>query len=106
MKGTISALLISFMLLAACSAPKQYKKLKIHTYTSPVDTRTKPIDYQVKTTFLFDEVGATNDFPAARLNKFDRINDSTFIATINPENSPINPSPWYALKYGQKRIKH
>ena len=102
MKSTIAALLISFMLLAACSAPKQYKKLKTHTYTSPVDTRTKAIDYQDKTTFLFEEVGATNDFPAARLNKFDRINDSTFIATINPENSPINPSPWYAFKIWSK----
>jgi len=102
MKGTISALLIAMLLLAACSAPKQYRKLKTHTYTNPVDTKTRAIEYQEKGSFLFDGVGATNNFSGARLNKFDRINDSTYTATIGPENAPINPSPWYAFKIWSK----
>lgn len=43
-------------------------------------------------------VGATNDFPAARLNTFLQENDSTYVASIWPENFPINPSPWFAFK--------
>jgi len=102
MKGIISALLLAMLFMAACSAPKQYKKLKTFTYTNPVDTRTKVIDYQDKRNFLFDEVGASNNFPGARLNKFNRTNDSTYVATINAENTPINPSPWYAFKIWSK----
>ena len=103
MKGTISALLIAMFLLAACSAPKQYRKLKTHTYTNPVDTKTRAIEYQEKGSFLFDGVGATNNFSGSRLNKFDQINDSTYTATISPENAPINPSPWYAFKIWSKQ---
>ena len=105
MKGTISAFLIAILLLSACSAPKQYKKRKTHTYINPVDTRTKIIEYQKKGSFIFDGVGATNNFSGARLNNFDRINDSTFTATINPENTPINPSPWYAFKIWSKESR-
>ena len=105
MKGTISAFLIAMLLLTACSAPKQYKKRKTHTYINPVDTRTKIIEYQKKGSFIFDGVGATNNFSGARLNNFDRINDSTFTATINPENTPINPSPWYAFKIWSKESR-
>ncbi len=58
-----------------------------------------------KGSFIFDGVGATNNFSGARLNNFDRINDSTFTATINPENTPINPSPWYAFKIWSKESR-
>lgn len=102
MKSTTFSLLITMLVLLACSAPKQYRNLKTHTYTNPVDTRTKAIDYQSKRNFIFGNVGATNNFSGARLNKLERVNDSTYIATINPENSPINPSPWYAFKLWSK----
>lgn len=94
------------VILASCASPRQYKKLKKHTYINPVDTKTRPIDYQERGTFMYGEVGVTNDFPSARLNKFEKIDDSLYAATINPENSPINPSPWYAFKIWSNKTKH
>lgn len=69
-----------------------------HDYLKLVDTKTKPIEYQLVKTFSIDSVGVTNNFPGARLNNFNMLNDSTFRATISPENVPINESPWYAFK--------
>ncbi len=43
-------------------------------------------------------VGLRNDFPGARMNGVREENDSTLDVTIEPENFPINMSPWYAFK--------
>lgn len=69
-----------------------------HEYAKPVDTTKKPIWNQKKKIYQFKDLGARNDFPAARLNGFVQNNDSTYTASIWPENYPINPSPWYAFK--------
>ena len=73
------------------------KKLSFET---PVDTKSKPIQYQVKKTYELSELGvfASNLFDAARLNNFKKLNDSTAIVYISPENGPINNSPYYAFK--------
>lgn len=84
---------ILLLLVLACSP-----RLKRHKFPTKVDTTTKPISYQEKKTFSVGGVMASNDFPAARLNDFTQLNDSTFEATILPENEPINPSPWYAFR--------
>lgn len=42
-------------------------------------------------------VWVSNQFEGARLNDFYALNDSTFEIYIEPENSPINNSPWYAF---------
>lgn len=97
--------ILSFLFVGACSTPKQYTKLRTHKYVKPVDTSTRPIEYQKKGTFLIDGVGATNNFPAARLNNFEKISDSLYQATIQPENAPINPSPWYAFKIWAKEAR-
>ena len=100
------ALLFSFaMLWASCAAPRQYKKLKMHEYAKPVDTQTKAIEIKEKGVFLIDGVGVSNNFPAARLNNFQRINDTLYAAFISPENAPINPSPWYAFKIWAKEAR-
>jgi hypothetical protein len=39
------------------------------------------------------------------LNNVIALNDSTFQLTISPENSPINPSPWYSFKVWEKAPK-
>lgn len=103
MKYTRLVLLV--LAVSSCATPRQYKELKTHKYAKPVDTETKAIAYQESGTYLIDGVGATNNFPAARLNKFDRINDSLYEATITPENAPINPSPWYAFKIWAKEAR-
>ncbi|MBO6621787.1 MAG: hypothetical protein JJ892_08160 [Balneola sp.] len=43
-------------------------------------------------------VWVSNNFENARLSDFYAINDSTFEVYIEPENAPINNSPWYAFK--------
>lgn len=98
-------LLLLVFVLASCATPRQYKKLKTHKYDKPVDTETKTIEIQEAITYLIDGVGATNNFPGARMNKFDRINDSLYEVSISPENAPINPSPWYAFKIWAKEAR-
>ena len=41
---------------------------------------------------------ADNQFDGARLNDFKHINQDTFQVSIYPENTPINPSPYYAFR--------
>lgn len=97
--------LVIVLLIASCATPRQLKKLKTHTYINPVDTRTRTVEYQTKKVYQFGDVGATNNFSGARLNNFGRLTDTTYFATVNPENEPINPSPWYAFKIwsGERR---
>jgi hypothetical protein len=65
-----------------------------------VDTHSKPVQFQIEGIFNLKEmgVGLRNDFPGARVNGVKEENDSTIVVTIEPENYPINMSPWYAFK--------
>lgn len=73
-----------------------------YEYARPVDTTKRPIWNQKKKVYHLDGLSARNDFPAARLNSLVQNNDSTYTASIWPENYPINPSPWYAFKLWSK----
>lgn len=65
-----------------------------------VRTASKPIQKQWKGIFSFDNgnLSFSNDFDGGRLNGITQTNDSTVVILITPENTPINPSPWYAFK--------
>ena len=81
-------------------------RLPVFTYPDPFDTSDKAINYQEKKVFDSDPaVFADNLFDGARLNGFDRMNDSSFVVTIQPENEPINPSPWYAFRVWSKKAQ-
>lgn len=69
-------------------------------FETQVETRDKPIQYQVKKTYELTDIGvyASNEFDGARLNGFKKLNDSTVQVIIRPENEPINSSPYYAFK--------
>jgi len=86
-------LYLSFTLIGCKSAKKV-------SFKTPVDTTTKYIKLQLKQTYNLTDVDvyASNDFDGARLNGFEKENDSTAIVVINPENVPINNSPYYAFK--------
>lgn len=43
-----------------------------------------------------------SDFPGSHLNHCERISDSHFLLSFEPENRPINSSPWYAFKVQSK----
>jgi murein tripeptide amidase MpaA len=72
-----------------------------------VDTSDKEIQFQEKKIFSFDKSGVyfSNDFDGARLNNVIQKNDSTFILSVLPENTPINPSPFYAFKVISNKTK-
>jgi hypothetical protein len=38
------------------------------------------------------------DFEASRMDECANLGNNNFVITIKPENTPINPSPWYAFK--------
>ena len=69
-------------------------------FETPVNTTSKPISYQAKTTYSLASLNvfASNEFDGARLNGFEKVNDSTATVIINPENEPINHSAYYAFK--------
>ncbi len=45
-----------------------------------------------------DGVWLSNEFPGARMNDFYKLNDSLYQVVLEPENHPVNNSPWYAFK--------
>jgi len=87
-------LILLFLVLTGC------KSIEPVAFKIPVDTNSKPIYKQTKQTFKLNDVGvyASNKFEAARLNGFEKINDSTAVVIIKPENTPINNSAYYAFK--------
>jgi hypothetical protein len=82
------------IVLVACTTVKEV------VFITPVDTTTKSIERQTKQTYQLKDIGvfASNDFDGARLNGFIKENDSTVTVVINPENTPINNSAYYAFK--------
>ena len=91
-------------LIFGCSSTKEtsQEEIKGLPYDPPGSTVTtnKTIYPQHKRTFLFSgsKLYVSNEFPGSRLNDFYQEDDSTFIAVIEPENSPINNSAWYSFK--------
>ncbi|MFP4090529.1 MAG: M14 family metallopeptidase [Cyclobacteriaceae bacterium] len=79
--------------------PQKEKKFEGQAPVLRVDTSPRPVQIQHTSTFHFPEMGVSlsNQFEGARLNGVLQHED-TLIAWITPENTPINPSPWYAFK--------
>ena len=68
---------------------------------------TAKVSLQTPRSWNFAEDGVTfsNQFPEARLNACERIGPLEYRLTIEPENAPINPSPWYAFKVTSARTQ-
>jgi hypothetical protein len=84
----------SLVFLVGCAG---VKPIQFKTF---VDTTAQRIDLQNKQTYHLDDLGiyASNEFDGARLNDFVKKNDSTAVVIVQPENVPINNSPYYAFK--------
>jgi len=103
MKADIRRLRILFVwvaglgILASCG-PKD-TKWKGQGPIEVVDTHTRPTEFQLKSTFEIDNgIFFSNDFDGARLNGLAVTDSDEISILITPENTPINPSPWYAFK--------
>ncbi len=89
-----SVLIVFFIFLYGCNNTKKV------VFETPVDTSSRKIGFQIKQTYQLKDIGvyASNEFDGARLNGFQKLNDSTALVIINPENTPINNSAYYAFK--------
>jgi len=89
----IKIVFFSSLLFIGCTSVKHV------SFETPMDTKTKAIKLQTKQTFNLSYSGifASNEFDGARLNGFEKINDSTALVLIYPENLPINNSAYYAF---------
>lgn len=83
----------------ACSAGKEFSGFSYDPEGATITTD-KPINPQYKRTIgvARDGVWISNEFDGARLNDFFKQNDNLYRAVIEPENHPVNNSPWYAFK--------
>ena len=93
-------LLLPLLFLCTC-APSA----RPFDFPQPVDTATRPVELQERRRYTFDQSSLTfdNKFGGARLNGMTQRGIDTFVATILPENTPINPSPWYAMRITAER---
>ena len=96
----ITALLLFLLgLILTMGSCKRDTKWEGQKPIQVVPTSTLPIQKQYKGTFELDGgISVSNDFTRARLNGIAWTNDTLLSALITPENTPINPSPWYAFK--------
>jgi hypothetical protein len=90
-------ILVIALLCFGCNEKHQLTEFE---YPSKVDTSDHPIDLQEKKIYRIpnDGISADNLFDAARMNDFKRIGEDHYEVLINPENSPINMSPWFAFR--------
>ncbi|WP_420602588.1 M14 family metallopeptidase [Flagellimonas sp.] len=81
------------ILASGCSS------LKRVAFEKPIDTKNKEISLQTKKNHYFEglDVWVGNQFDGARLNGASQLNDSTIVLQFDPENLPINKSPYYAF---------
>ncbi|MEO7659458.1 MAG: M14 family metallopeptidase [Pyrinomonadaceae bacterium] len=96
--------LIIFVALAATG---QTPTPQLQTPAESVDTTSRAIVYQIHRAYEFAEDGVSfsNQFAGARLSNVERTGPLSYTVTINPENAPINMSPWYAFKVWGDRSK-
>lgn len=90
--------LLALSLLAACQKPYEPHKLTNFEYSSKVDTNDHPIAPKQERRYTTQGFSIDNMFDAARMNGFKELGTNKFEIQINPENSPINMSPWYAFR--------
>lgn len=97
------ALLFIFIISNCSSVEKTTKEKPQGLYYDPEGstiTTDKKIFSQHKRTFFFLSTGlyVSNEFEGARLNDFYKTGGDSYVAVIEPENSPINNSAWFAFK--------
>ena len=104
----ISLLLLVFIISVVFTScgPKD-TKWKGQGPIEVVDTKTRPIEFQMKSTFdVGNGIYFSNEFDGARLNGVAFTAPDEVTVLITPENTPINGSPWYAFKVWSESPKN
>ncbi len=93
---TLITVLTLLSCLAGCTGDGKWEG---QAPVQAVPTSTLPIQKQFVGVFDIGKgVFATNNFEGARLNGIAWTAENEISALITPENTPINPSPWYSFK--------
>ncbi len=73
--------------------------------TTPGEPPRTPVVPAPARTWEFAEDGVVFDsqFPAARLSECTRLGSGSYAVVSEPENRPINPSPWFAFRVRAER---
>ena len=94
------------LLLVSCKSSGEFTGF---SYDPPDVTNTtdKEILIQPKRAIGVDspKVWVSNEFEGARMNDFYAVNDTVYEVFIEPENFPINNSPWFAFKAWSDTIR-
>ncbi|NGF56149.1 hypothetical protein G5B00_06445 [Parapedobacter sp. SGR-10] len=96
----------SIFLMTVCTS-LSYSQSAVQTQSVPVDSSLIRVTFQERREYSFDngKIGFSNKFSSARYNGVSQLNDSTFVVTVEPENTPINRSPWYAFKVWSQEVR-
>lgn len=94
MKAIILCILLPMVIMA--QQPKE--KFKGQEPIKAVNTVSRPVLEQTKKVYNLNGIYVSNEFEGARVNEASVSKNGTILITILPENTPINPSPWYAFK--------
>ncbi len=88
-----------FLLLSCACGVAHYQAQYIEP-NPRVNTDSREIAYQSQKIYSFEDESLQfdNQFSAARMNDCIKLNDSCYVIQIEPENEPINASPWYAFR--------
>lgn len=89
-------LIALYMLLSSC----QSRKLRGYDFPTVIETADQPIQYQEakKWTNPDGKLSIDNQFASARISDLEWEGNRRAKISIQPENKPINPSPWYAFR--------
>ena len=84
---------------SSCASKKEFTGF-FYDPPNVTDTRSREIIPQLKTMFEFEQqqLFIDTDFSGARLHEAEVVNDELILLTVQPENLPINNSPWYAFR--------
>lgn len=104
MRFLLSVLLTTIIFISVSAQKPQFQG---QAPAEVVPTDSKPVIKQWKGTWEFDnaQVFFSNDFDGARLNGVTQSEEDHYTILISAENTPINPSPWYAFKVWSKAPK-
>ncbi len=86
--------------LAGCTSSKMS--------TNTGDLSSVKVSFQQKKDYFNSDqsVKISNRFDGARVDDLKVINDSTFAIVVKAENTPVNPSPWYAFQITSKKERN
>ncbi len=79
---------------------------KIQTESTTVYEQVITLQERQFFTFNHGDLIFSNQFLSGRLNQIYQVNDSSYSIFIDPENRPINHSPWYAFKIWTKEPRN